>query len=143
MANSFPTTTSDDGVRFQIRPCAIDNGKTPIRPVEVPYAHNITEVADYIDKGVYSEQHVCGLLVAQLAIEIQAAARRAAVGGAIPKRDYARLFKSISVDELTSIQTEEDDPKAAIDILINELYQAEQQPSTTASTKETGNGKDE
>ncbi len=111
-------TKDVDGFLYEIHNVAIDNGKTPIGVVEVFAPKTLDDLANGIKAGIETEQGALTLYTAQKTIELQRQARTAKKGGKMPMDVQARIFNTLTTDELQQ-------GWSAVQALINQKYRDE------------------
>ncbi len=126
MAKKTVEVVVRDSFSYQVHQVSIDKGKTPVGVVEAFKPSSLEELADFIEQGHETEIHACKLYTTALAIELQAAARRAKTGGKISQADFGRLFASLSVDDKSKDWN-------TVNAMVNQLYNEEQSEQSEQS----------
>jgi hypothetical protein len=121
-----------DGLYFQKRTAAVENGKKHVADILVPYPTTMDELQEFIDKGKETEVHAINLYVGAKAIELQRQARSAAKSDKVPQTVYDRIVNSISADEIARIWKESDNPRAALDAIVQKAWAAEKEAAQVA-----------
>ena len=111
-------TKEVDGFLYEIHNVAIDNGKTPIGVVEVFAPKSLEDLANGIKAGIETEREALTLYTAQKTIVMQGQARAMKKGGKMPRDVQARIFNTLTNDELMQ-------GWSAVEALINQKYRDE------------------
>ena len=121
-----------DGLHYRIHPVAIDGGKTSIGSVEVPCPSSYIEMCEMSEAGLFSESEACQLMTNALAVQMQAARRRAHTQGTMPRADYKRLFNSVDSETNQRLMATAD-YLGEMDRHVRYLYRVEQGLEATQS----------